>query len=296
MAALCTLKPTVLRLAAPVLLALLSACAAVKTADHPAYGSYFTTTVESGDTVSELAQRWQVKEEDLLALNNLRDANAAIAGRSLRVPAYGHLQDPRFGPKLAQKKDSAAKIASRTRQPRTVSATPERTAAARRNRIDVVPIPQPRPNAVAQEGERSWWSDWMSASDGPMPDADFAWPVQGRVIAAFGGSDGGARNDGINISAKRGAPIKAAAAGTVSYVGDELKGYGNLVLIRHDNGYVTAYAHADSVIVERGQRVKQGEIIGFAGTSGDVDKPQLHFEIRRGTTPVDPKRFLAAAN
>jgi murein DD-endopeptidase MepM/ murein hydrolase activator NlpD len=168
--------------------------------------------------------------------------------------------------------------------------------------VEIAAIPEPRPLSRESEVQstpdspRSWWSGWLTPLDSTQaPHADFGWPLKGRVIEAFGPGDGGERNDGINILAKRGAPIKAAADGTVTYVGDELKGYGNLVLIRHGNGYVTAYAHADSVIVERGQHVRRGEVIGFAGTSGDVDTPQLHFEIRQGTTPLNPARFLMAA-
>ncbi len=89
-------------------------------------------------------------------------------------------------------------------------------------------------------------------------------------------------------------PLRAAEAGDVSYVGNELKSYGNLILIRHDNGFVTAYAHADGVIVKRGERVERGQVIGSAGDTGDVSEVQLHFELRHGTTPVDPTPYLVA--
>jgi murein DD-endopeptidase MepM/ murein hydrolase activator NlpD len=101
------------------------------------------------------------------------------------------------------------------------------------------------------------------------------------------------RNEGINIAAELGAPFRAAADGTVSYVG-LLRGYGNLILITHAHGYVTAYAHAENVAVARGEEVGKGQVIGTAGASGGVDRPQLHFEIRRGVKPVDPNLLLAA--
>ena len=123
--------------------------------------------------------------------------------------------------------------------------------------------------------------------------ADFAWPASGRVISGFGATSNGERNDGINIAMLQGAPIKAAAGGTVSYSGDELKDYGNLLLIRHDGGYVTAYAHADRLLVQRGDVVTKGQVIAYAGHTGDVSTPQLHFEIRKGTTPVDPDSLLS---
>ena len=134
---------------------------------------------------------------------------------------------------------------------------------------------------------------------GPAADANapsFAWPASGPVIGEFGTASNGQRNDGINISTAMDAPIHAAASGTVTYSGNELKAYGNLILIRHDDGYVTAYAHADKILVNRGQFVSKGQVIGYSGSTGDVTSPQLHFEIRRGTQPVDPKALLVARN
>jgi murein DD-endopeptidase MepM/ murein hydrolase activator NlpD len=124
----------------------------------------------------------------------------------------------------------------------------------------------------------------------------FDWPANGKVISNFGATDKGERNDGIDIAMKRGAPIRAAAGGTVSYSGGALKEYGNLLLIRHDGGYVTAYAHAEKLLVKRGDAVKQGQVIAYAGQTGDVKKPQLHFEIRQGTTPLDPDSLLSPRN
>ncbi|MCZ8098762.1 MAG: peptidoglycan DD-metalloendopeptidase family protein [Burkholderiales bacterium] len=122
---------------------------------------------------------------------------------------------------------------------------------------------------------------------------DFRWPAKGRVISGFGGK-GGASNDGINISLPEGTPVKAAESGTVAYAGSELKGYGNLVLIRHPNGYVTAYAHNGELKVKRGDTVTRGQTIATSGQSGNVSTPQLHFEIRKGSTPVDPLPHLGS--
>ena len=124
----------------------------------------------------------------------------------------------------------------------------------------------------------------------------FVWPVSGEIISNFGGPANGERNDGINIATALGTPIHAAASGTITYSGNELKDYGNLVLIKHEDGYVTAYAHADRLIVTRGEVVSRGQIIGYAGQTGDVSTPQLHFEIRRDTQPVNPKPLLMARN
>jgi murein DD-endopeptidase MepM/ murein hydrolase activator NlpD len=123
----------------------------------------------------------------------------------------------------------------------------------------------------------------------------FRWPVRGRVIVAFGPKPNGVQNDGINLAVPEGTPIKAAEDGVVAYAGSELKGYGNLVLVRHPNGFVTAYAHASDILVKRGEAVKRGQVIAHAGQTGNVTSPQLHFEIRKGATPVDPSQYLSGA-
>jgi murein DD-endopeptidase MepM/ murein hydrolase activator NlpD len=123
----------------------------------------------------------------------------------------------------------------------------------------------------------------------------FRWPVRGRVIGAFGPKPNGVQNDGINLAVPEGTPIKAAEDGVVAYAGNELKGYGNLVLVRHSNGFVTAYAHASDILVKRGETVKRGQVIAHAGQTGSVTSPQLHFEIRKGATPVDPSQYLSGA-
>ena len=124
----------------------------------------------------------------------------------------------------------------------------------------------------------------------------FRWPARGRVIAGFGPSPNGLQNDGINVAVPEGTPIKAAEDGVVAYAGNELKGYGNLVLIRHSNGFVSAYAHASALSVKRGDTVKRGQEIAKAGQTGSVTSSQLHFEIRKGSTPVDPAQYLAEKN
>ena len=118
------------------------------------------------------------------------------------------------------------------------------------------------------------------------------WPVKGRIITAFGQRTDGTHNDGINISVPMGTEIHAAESGSVAYAGSELKGYGNLVLIRHDNGWVTAYAHAEELLVKRGDKVSRGQVIAKAGKTGQVDQPQLHFEVRQGQKPVDPTPYM----
>jgi murein DD-endopeptidase MepM/ murein hydrolase activator NlpD len=132
----------------------------------------------------------------------------------------------------------------------------------------------------------------QEASGAPAGDSDkpeFRWPARGRVIQGF--KPGG--NDGINIALPEGTTVKAAEGGVVAYAGSELKGYGNLVLIRHPNGFVSAYANNGDLSVKRGQQVKRGDAIAKSGQTGNVASPQLHFELRKGSTPVDPTGYLA---
>jgi murein DD-endopeptidase MepM/ murein hydrolase activator NlpD len=124
----------------------------------------------------------------------------------------------------------------------------------------------------------------------------FIWPVSGRVISSFGEMANGYANDGINIEVEDGTPVKAADHGVVIYAGNELAGFGNLLLVKHSNGYVTAYAHNSRLLARKGSKVRQGQVIAHAGRSGDVSKPQVHFEIRRGDKPVDPKRYIGNAS
>jgi murein DD-endopeptidase MepM/ murein hydrolase activator NlpD len=133
----------------------------------------------------------------------------------------------------------------------------------------------------------------LAEGNGAVPK--FRWPANGRVIAGYGATPNGQQNDGINIALPENTPVKAAEDGVVAYAGNELKGYGNLVLVRHPNGYVTAYAHAKELLVKRGDQVKRGQVIARSGQTGNVNTPQLHFEIRKGSSPLDPTRFLNGA-
>lgn len=126
----------------------------------------------------------------------------------------------------------------------------------------------------------------------PRSPGRFLTPVKGSIISGFGPKPGGQHNDGLNIAAAKGTPVVAADNGVVAYSGNELRGFGNLLLIRHADGWVTAYAHLDRIDVERGAEVKRGQRIGAVGQSGGVPTPQLHFEVRRGSQAVDPKGML----
>jgi murein DD-endopeptidase MepM/ murein hydrolase activator NlpD len=126
------------------------------------------------------------------------------------------------------------------------------------------------------------------APTGPL----FTWPVSGKIVSTFGPAAGGTHNDGINISAPEGATVSAAESGVVAYAGNELRGFGNLLLVKHDGGWVTAYAHNQVLLVKKGDKVRRGQAIARVGSTGGVTGAQLHFELRSGTKAVDPLDHL----
>jgi len=136
-----------------------------------------------------------------------------------------------------------------------------------------------------------------AASVVPLPaltgDAPrFAWPVDGRILSGFGAKPGGRFNDGVNLKASAGAPVRAAGDGVVAYAGAAIPGFGNLLLIKHAGGWVSAYGHNEALLVMRGKRIARGDIIARAGATGSVAEPQVHFELRNGRTPVDPVKVI----
>jgi murein DD-endopeptidase MepM/ murein hydrolase activator NlpD len=150
------------------------------------------------------------------------------------------------------------------------------------------PIPLDNPTAPAAARSRPSATREAAAEE----RGAFLWPVRGPIVEGFGSGPDGTRNEGINIAAPQGAPVRAADAGVVVYVGNELRGYGNLILIKHPQGWISAYAHCGAVSVRRGEKVRRGQIIARVGATGDVEEPQLHFELRRGKKAVDPRPLL----
>ncbi|MEX1108741.1 MAG: LysM peptidoglycan-binding domain-containing M23 family metallopeptidase [Dongiaceae bacterium] len=162
------------------------------------------------------------------------------------------------------------------------------------------PAPTPDPSAAPATEPVETAEPTQTAAVDPMliepaarANSTFLWPVNGKVISEFGGAEDGLHNDGINIAAPRGTPVRAAENGVVVYAGNELRGFGNLLLVRHADGFVSAYAHNESLLVERGATVARGQTIARVGSSGSVTSPQLHFELRRGTEAVDPREYLS---
>jgi len=257
-------------------------------ASGPVTAKYFTVTVRSGDTIYEIARRYNVRALDLIDANDLTNRDRIYAGQTLRVP--GAARAPTYA--------VARRVPTPQPKPRsTPRYAPTLTLASYKPQDDTTLVNQA--DSVIDRLAGGTPSDHdVSAYQDHSRDpgtARFAWPISGRVISPFGISASGERNDGINIAANLGTPIHAAAAGVVTYSGNELKGYGNLVLIKHEDGYVTAYAHAERTLVNKGEQVSKGQVIAYTGETGDVTQPQLHFEIRRETKPVDPRLLLMAS-
>lgn len=234
---------------------------------------------------------------------------APIAGQPLS-PVTSAPLPPVTSTPLAPPPSSAAPQTTVTPIVPTVTAPAPaagRTEAERRlTAPDAAPTPQPAatppaapappPDVAATSSQEDTRTAALSPSAPAGDDGGgrFGWPLRGQVLSGFGSKADGVRNDGINIKAETGAPVHAAASGVVVYAGNELRGFGELLLIRHTDGLTSAYAHNSELLVRRGQRVRRGQIIARVGQTGSVTSPQLHFEIRQGSQPVDPMQYLGS--
>jgi murein DD-endopeptidase MepM/ murein hydrolase activator NlpD len=284
-------------------------------------------TVRQGESLYAIARDNGVKLSDLERYNGISDSRKVMPGTVLKVPgqrssttvAEATPSAPAYEPP-AYSAPSASAPATSTPPAASAAQTPSPTPGVVALGAPVPPIggastPQ-RPTMIngtglagpgndqpRSEPERVARAETNTATDAVSPTnsqnstavAGFSklrWPVAGKVVAGFGPRPDGTHNDGVNLAAPMGTDVHAAESGVVAYAGDELKGYGNLVLIRHDNGWVTAYAHADELLVKRGDQIKRGQVIAKAGRTGQVDQPQVHFELRQGQKPVDPTPFM----
>ena len=236
--------------------------------------------VNHGDTLLSIAHRNHVSVAELARANNLDRSAKLSLGMKLNVP----------GAKTAKTAAAASAAPAVATFPAAVAPPAGKMAAAVPQQS--VRMAQATGN-VEEPAAAEAPAVKPSEATGALPT--FRWPVRGKVITTYGAKTNGKSNDGINLAVPEGTPVKAAEDGVVAYSGNELKGYGNLVLVRHANGYVTAYAHASELLVKRGDTIKRGQIIAKSGQSGEVGSPQLHFEIRKGSSPVDPLQFLNGA-
>ena len=236
-------------------------------------GTYYHT-IESGESLYSIARRYDVTAQAIIQANGFSSPDKIYVGQKIMIPGRAD-QLASKGPAKPMAGDSptAAPIATPVAAPVTTAALADPQALE----STLAPPAAKQQVAVAAEPQ-------MSGND------KFRWPVSGKVIVDFAASKG----TGINIEAPEGASVRAAENGTVIYVGSGVEGYGNLILIRHPNGFVSAYAHLKAMSVSKGQNVNRGDNIGQTGMTGSVNRPQLHFELRKGATPVDPLPHLAS--
>jgi murein DD-endopeptidase MepM/ murein hydrolase activator NlpD len=262
------------------------------------FGSTPTSvSVQKGDTLYSISKRYDVPLKDLIETNNLRAPYTLNVGQTLRLPTtrYHVVQkgdtlysisrqynvdmttltqknrlQPPYTLNVGQKLALSGSLSSSGSSTSTYTAQKTTTATAAKSTVKSTPVQTP---VKARKTK-------------------FQWPVQGKVISGFGVIGKGRKNDGINISAARGTAVKAADKGTVAYAGNELKGFGNLILIKHSDGWITAYAHNEKLLVKKGQTVLKGEKIATVGSTGGVNAPQLHFEVRAGKKAVNPRQYL----
>ena len=236
--------------------------------------------VNRGDTLLSIAHHNHVPVAELAKANGLDSQAKLKIGSKLTVPGAKTAAVVPAGQPAAVAAGQPAASAPPATKLAAATGAPQQSA---RLAQATTKVEEPSAEAPVKAAEAT----------GALPT--FRWPVRGKVITSYGAKTNGKANDGINLAVPEGTPIKAAEDGVVAYSGNELKGYGNLVLVRHANGYVTAYAHASELLVKRGDTIKRGQIIAKSGQSGEVGSPQLHFEIRKGSTPVDPLQFLNGA-
>jgi murein DD-endopeptidase MepM/ murein hydrolase activator NlpD len=249
-----------------------------------AAGGSFKHTIASGESLYTIARRYEVTTQAIVQANGLSSPDKIVVGQSVIIPGRADLLATKAPTQVASATPMAAAPTPAAQTLPAAANTLQATPAAAPQAAAPAPQATPAPAAPAQVATAPAAEPAMSGSD------KFRWPVSGRILTDFASSKG----TGINIEASEGSAVKAAENGTVIYVGSGVEGYGNLILIRHPNGYVSAYAHLGSMNVTKGANVTRGDTIGAAGMTGSVTKPQLHFELRKGATPVDPVPLLAS--
>lgn len=269
-----------------------SAMASDETIAKPKSGKRgITHTVTGGETLFSLGRKYGVSPFVIADANGMTAKQGLAIGQKVRIPGASQQlasasapEEDIVAPKPAKKK---APLALSEEEDQSASAAPDEEQAI--GETQTAETPKPKKAVVEEVPEQ------VAEAPVAVNGMNLRWPVKGKVISTFGNKPNGLKNEGINIAVPEGTEVRAASSGVVAYAGNELKGYGNLVLIRHPGGYVTAYAHAKSLKVKRGDQVKRGDIIALAGQTGAVNSPQLHFEVRKGATALDPLKFITSA-
>ena len=249
-----------------------------------------TATVQRGDSISMIAHRYKVPLDSLIAANNLSAPYMVHPSQRLILPP------PRtYKVKSGDTVYEISRLFSSTQTRLVRLNNIKKPYRLRVGQVLKLPMPEQTvmtPSATKPESVKRLQKRAVAKAPQLSGRGKFALPVQGDLISTYGPKSGGLHNDGINIAAEKGTPVKVAQSGVVAYVGDGIEGYGNLVLVRHDKGYITAYAHLDSASVKRGAVLSKGQVLGKVGMTGNVKTPQLHFEIRKGTKALNPAVLL----
>ena len=258
-----------------------------------------TITVARGDTLYSISRRYEIPVNDLAVMNGLRSPFALGVGQKLRVPNLPETKAVATKPTTQTKPVSKTVTKSEKKVEKTAikSAQPKETAkTAKTESKPVQKTPQKtQQKSVQKEAPKQSKSKQTAEKVQPIAarsSSKFSWPVRGTILSHYGAKTGGLYNDGINISAVLNATVSAAENGVVAYAGNEVRGMGNLIIIQHADGWMTVYAHLNSMSVRRGARVSVGQKIGTVGQTGKVTSPQLHFEIRKGTKSYNPVNYL----
>jgi murein DD-endopeptidase MepM/ murein hydrolase activator NlpD len=261
--------------------------------------------VSKGDTLYSISRRYNIPIRDIIETNHLPPPYTLYVGRVLKMPTarYHVVEHGDTLYSISRKYNvdvtSLSKL-NNLREPYTLKinqklALPASVASDYSNNESTSQWSSQKTkssNSNYSQRKTTTSSSYSKAKPTAYRKNKFAWPVKGTVISKYGTIGKGRSNDGINIKAPLGTVVKAADAGKVAYAGNELKGFGNLVLIKHSDGYITAYAHVDKMYVKKGQKVIRGEKIATVGSTGSVKTPQLHFEVRAGKKAVNPKSYL----
>lgn len=236
-------------------------------------------TTVAGDTIYSLSRKYKVTPQSIASANNLTLSTQLRIGQQVRIPAGA-----------APIANAPQPVQQQLPPQRNVQTVPVQQQAQTPTFVQSENVPAPENVGVVRATTPPAVTDTPRAQNAAPT---FHWPVRGRILSAYGRKPNGQQNDGINVSVPEGTPIRASEDGVVAYAGNELKGFGNLVLIRHADNWVTAYAHLGTIDVKKDQKVKRGDIVARAGQTGGVTSPQLHFEIRKGSNPVDPEKHLS---
>ncbi len=262
-------------------------------------------TVQRGDTLYSISRRYGVPLKDLINANNLHAPYTLHVGQVLSLPAKQYHTVQRGDTLYSISRQYNVDITSLSRvnnlqTPYSLNVGDRLVLPASVGNVPAASYSTAQSSA-SSASSAAVKTAYTPAKSAPVTDSyvapkarktKFDWPVKGTIISGYGNLGSGRKNDGINIKAALGTNVKAADSGTVAYAGNELKGFGNLILIKHPDGWITAYAHNDRLFVKKGQKVSRGEKIATVGSTGSVTTPQLHFEVRSGKKAVNPRPYL----